>query len=199
MWKGEAMTCSRVQEILPDYAVELLDRRLQAAVDAHLAICAGCRRELEAQERALELVTTLGGRTPAAGLFHAVRNEIESGRARQERPGWLAWFNFLPVRVAATGLAMASVALALLAPIGGPLLPPVPDLHPGPRVQGGQVARGPLAHSIRQHARSAADGPLADRVAWEAMAQLAESEEDRERRELSQPRREGVRPRSDAR
>ncbi len=174
------MNCSRVREILPDFSVELLDRRTHQGVEAHLALCDGCRRELRALDQTMELVRTQGALEPPPGLFNAIRNQIEAGQVAQDRPVWWAWFNRPPVRFLSMGIAMASVAIALFIPLGQPHLPPTPDPHAGGSI--GQLARGPLAHSIRQHARASAAGPLADRMAWEAMAQLADAEERRSRR-----------------
>jgi hypothetical protein len=172
------MHCSRVRELLPDYSVELLGAAAQRAVDAHLALCDGCRRELRALDATMELVADQGFREPPAGLFNALRNRIEAGELVQERQPWWGFFSRKPVRVLAMGFAMATVAVAFLLPIAqGPGLPPSPGLHPA-GVMGAASARGPLANSIRAHAQAAAESPLADRVALEAMAQLAAPERD---------------------
>jgi hypothetical protein len=68
---------------------------------------------------------------------------------------------------------VAALAFALLAPAG-------PNGMPAPIPLVDTTTSGPtstaLAGSIRQHAISAGDGPLTDRVAWEAMAQLVTQE-----------------------
>jgi anti-sigma factor RsiW len=168
------MKCSQIRDLLPDYTVELLDARVSARVDAHLAGCETCRGELRALEATTELVETFGTRTPPPGLFNGVRNRIEAGgRAQQSRPWW-AWLYSRPARVAAMSMAMASVVLGLLMPIqNGASLPSEPDLHTG----GDAVTTTALAGSIRQHAMSAGEGPLTDRVAWEAMAQLVQDQD----------------------
>jgi anti-sigma factor RsiW len=167
------MICSRVQELLPDYSVELLSNREQQAVKAHLDGCPACSTELHAMESVVALVETYGVRQPPPGLFNAVRNRIEAGDVRQQRPFWWAFFSSGPARTAALGTAMAAVALGLVLPTGpNTALPPQPGLHTV--IGGGMSASGELGGSIRRHALSAAEGPLADRVAWEAMVQLAE-------------------------
>lgn len=178
MSKELTMQCSRVNELLPDHSVELLDASTRRAVERHLELCDGCRRELRLLESVVALVEEHGSRTPPPGLFHAVRNRIETGEVPQQRPAWWAWLYARPARAAAMGLAMGAVAMGLFLPVGPThSLPPV-GLHPTP-ISGGLVASGELATSIRQHAMAAGEGPLADRVAWEAMAQLAMQERSR--------------------
>jgi anti-sigma factor RsiW len=165
------MECTHVRELLPDYSVDLVGGRQRREMAAHLEICADCAGELRALNEAMTLVERYGALEPPAGLFNAVRNRIESGEVVRERPAWWFWFNTRPARGLAMGLAMGAVALGLLMPVqtlktGNPL--PMANTY-----RGGAVASGELANSIRQHAMSAAEGPLADRVAWEAMAQIA--------------------------
>jgi len=166
------MECSRIRDLLPDYSVEMLDVRKHREVDAHLQVCADCRGELQALDAVMALVETHGALEPPAGLFNGVRNRIESGDFVRQRPAWWAVFLTRPARAGAMGLAMGAVVLGLVVPTGpsSQVHRPLP-LNPG--VGMGSVATGELGNSIRQHAMSAAEGPLADRVAWEAMAQLA--------------------------
>lgn len=167
------MDCSQVRDLLPDYSVEMLADRQRLAIDQHLGGCAECRAELRALDAVGDLVAEFGVRTPPPGLFNAVRNQIESGVV-QERPAWWAFLLSRPARAGAMGLAMASVALGLLMPVGQAPIPTI-DVHPG---NGPGVANSALAQSIRQHAISAAEGPLSDRVAWEAVAQLVTQDKD---------------------
>jgi anti-sigma factor RsiW len=154
--------------LLPDLSVELLDSRLRREVTAHLDACELCSRELRELESVVCLVERYGSVEPPPGLFNAVRNRIESGEVRRERPFWWAWMYSRPARAAAMGLATGAVVLGLVVPAGPPPIPS-PSIHPEPA---GTVSTA-LASSIRQHAISASEGPLTDRVAWEAMAQLA--------------------------
>jgi len=173
------MNCSRIQDLLPDYAVELLDARTRATVESHLELCAECRAELRAQDAVMELVATHGVRQPPPGLFNAVRNRIESGDVVRERAPWWAWIYSGPARVAAMGMATAAVAVAVLMPTGKPASTiHALDMHP---VSRGAVSTSAMASSIRQHAMSAGEGPLTDRVAWEAMAQLVAQDKEREK------------------
>lgn len=166
------MDCSRTRDLLPDYSVEILDVRTHREVDAHLQICADCRKELRVLDSVMTLVETHGALEPPVGLFNGVRNRIEAGDFVRQRPAWWVVFLTRPARIGAMGLAMGAVALGLVMPTGpsSQVHAPLP-LNPDSGVS--SVASGELGNSIRQHAMSASEGPLADRVAWEAMAQLA--------------------------
>lgn len=166
------MDCSRIRDLLPDYSVEILDGRTHRQVDAHLQLCADCREELRLMDEVMTLVETHGVRQPPVGLFNGVRNRIEAGDFVRERPAWWSVFLTKPARVAAMGLAMGAVVLGLVVPTGpSGTHAPLPLMNADQGL--GSVASGELRNSIRQHAMSAGEGPLADRVAWEAMAQLA--------------------------
>jgi len=154
----------------------MLDARTNQAVDAHLASCAACRHELDTLNSVVSLVEEYGVRQPPAGLFNAVRNRIESGEMVRDRPAWWAWFYSRPARGLAMGAAMAAVALGLVLPVSGPTISRL-DPHPtGPSV-GGSVAS-----SIGEHLQSVGEGPLTDRVAYEALVQLNNQEEENRQR-----------------
>jgi len=172
------MKCAEVQNLLPDYSVHLLDVPVHQSVEAHLQLCADCRRELAAQDAAMALVAEYGALEPPPGLFNAVRNRIEGGEFSRERPAWWAFLFTRPARVAAMGLAMGAVAFGLLAPIPQAESPVASRsiVLEEPATSARPLAMGSLASSIRQHALAAGQGSLADRVAWEAMAQLVSQE-----------------------
>jgi hypothetical protein len=149
----------------------MLDGRQQRQVDAHLDGCADCREELRILNAVVCLVEEHGALNPPVGLFNGVRNRIEAGDFVRERPAWWAIFMTKPARVGAMAMAMGAVVLGLVMPTG-----PATRVHPPLPMNGtgvGSMASGELASSVRQHAMSAVEGPLADRVAWEAMAQIA--------------------------
>jgi anti-sigma factor RsiW len=171
------MNCAWVQNRLADYSVGMLDERTTASVRMHVAACSECERELETLNSVVALVEEYGVRQPPAGLFNAVRNRIESGEIVRERPAWWAWFYSRPARGLAMGSAMAAVVLGLLAPVSQPVITGLPLNPGGVSVTG--TASNDLEHSIRQHALSATEGPLTDRVAYEALAQLASQEESK--------------------
>ncbi|MFN3650449.1 MAG: anti-sigma factor family protein [Armatimonadota bacterium] len=168
------MLCSQVRELLPDYSVEILDGRAHQQVASHLELCADCRAELTAMDSVMAMVEELGVRQPPPGLFNAVRNRIESGEVTRERPAWWAWIYSRPARGLAMGMAAAALALGLLVPVGPSDIPPL-SIHEG--AGRGSMTSSALAQSIRQHAMSAGEGPVTDRVAYEAMAQLASQDE----------------------
>jgi len=174
------MMCSQVQDLLPDYSVEMLDGRTSREVRAHLSECAGCRRELKAMDDVVALVEQYGAVSPPVGLFNGVRNQIEAGTVTREKPAWWAVFLTRPARVAAMGMAMGAVALGLFLPTSPTATIDFVPVHGG-QAAVGSVASSELAGSIRQHAMSAGEGPLADRVAWEAMAQLVTQDREKEK------------------
>lgn len=170
------MSCRHVQELLADYSVGILEAREHREVETHLASCAACREELRIMDAAVALVERHGVRQPPPGLFNAVRNRIEAGDVRQERPAWWwLWLNSTPARVSGMTVAVAAVAAGFLMPVQTPEVPSIP-VHVSAGV--GSVANNDLGNSIRQHAMAHMEGPLADRVAWEAMAQLVTTGED---------------------
>ena len=168
------MDCTRVRDLLPDYSVEMLDGRMRTAVAEHLAVCADCRRELALQESVMTLVEAQGFREPPPGLFNAVRNHIEAGGVAQDARPWWSFVYNRPARALAMSMAVGALALGILLPVNNPRIPSG-TIHSAPLIRG-NTASSELANSIRQHAMSASDGPLADRVAWEAMAQLVTQE-----------------------
>jgi predicted anti-sigma-YlaC factor YlaD len=163
------MDCSGIRDLLPDYSVQMLSRRTHREVEEHLSACAGCRRELEIMDSVVDLIEAHGSLEPPVGLFNGVRNRIESGVVTRERPPWWALFFTVPARAAAMGLAMAAVAFGLWMPASNPTQSPALAMDGTDQLR---VSSSELGNSIRQHAMTAAEGPLSDRVAWEAMAQL---------------------------
>lgn len=182
------MLCKEVSELLPDFSVGMVGDRQAAAIQGHLNGCAGCRAELQALEQVPVLIEQFGAVQAPEGLFDAVRHQIVSGQAVQDRPWWFIFFG-RPARAAAMGLSVASVALGLLLPVGRVSQVPRVELHPAPIYgsAGSARASSELANSIRQHAMNAGDGSLNDRVAWEAMAQLVTQESPRAGRRRLEP------------
>jgi hypothetical protein len=164
------MECPRVRDLLADYSVEMLEARQQRQVDAHLDGCADCREELRILNAVVVLVEEHGALNPPVGLFNGVRNRIEAGDFVRERPAWWAIFLTPPARAGAMAMAMGAVVLGLVVPTGPSRVQQPLPIHV---TETSSMASGDLASSIRQHAMSAVEGPLADRVAWEAMAQIA--------------------------
>lgn len=174
------MNCNRVRDLLPDYSMDMLEGRERHDVQTHLAACEECRTELRAQDAVVALIEEHGARQPPPGLFNAVRNTIEAGTVVRERAPWWSFIYTGPARVAAMSFALGALALGIFLPVGSPFGPGSLPLHIH---EGAPIATNAVASSIRQHALSATEGPLADRVAWEAMAQLVQDDDDRDRQQ----------------
>jgi hypothetical protein len=149
------MTCDRAQDLFSDYIEGALDRPLANSMEAHLAGCLACQREIDALRATWEDLEALPLVAPPPGLVEqtlaAIHREQEAAQRPPAEPvSWLAWLRSLsPVRVAlASSLATLIVAGALLYPrvaydgFGfGTLLPapprdpmPSPAAAPRPRV-----------------------------------------------------------------
>lgn len=174
------MNCNKVRDLLPDYSMDMLDGRERQDVQSHLGACGDCRAELHAQDAVVALIEEHGARQPPPGLFNGVRNAIESGAVVRERVPWWSFIYTGPARAAAMSMALGALALGIFLPVGSPVSKVELPLHIH---AGAPIATTALASSIRQHALSATEGPLADRVAWEAMAQLVAEDDERERQQ----------------
>jgi hypothetical protein len=101
----------QAQRLLPWYANHTLDAGEAAAVEAHLAGCAECRADLEA-ERALALqVANL--KVDAGSGWEAMRERIESRGPRAARGGAIAMRPFLGRPVPLGWALAAQVAIAV--------------------------------------------------------------------------------------
>lgn len=106
------LTCNDVMERLGDLADGALEEAEASALARHLASCAACRHELEA-ERELRAATRAlpGSVAPDRDLWPEIADRIEAGRVVHGRFGWpLA----LPVRRLATAAAAAVVLAAVV-------------------------------------------------------------------------------------
>jgi len=71
------MNCQQCRERLPDYLDEALEAAERAQISAHLAACAGCRRELEELRKVAALVGSLDELPVPGGFLQGVRARIE--------------------------------------------------------------------------------------------------------------------------
>ena len=74
-----------IEALLAAYALDAVDEDEVAAVDRHLAECAGCRRELAAHREAAVLLADEGTPSPA-GVWERIRAEIDQPTPRPELP-----------------------------------------------------------------------------------------------------------------
>jgi len=88
------MECVRVVERIADYSAGALGAREREAVEAHLAACTACRRELERLGQVMALVERYAALEPPADLWRGVATAIEGGRAPAGwRSLWAGWLS----------------------------------------------------------------------------------------------------------
>ncbi|MBI3909339.1 MAG: zf-HC2 domain-containing protein [Armatimonadetes bacterium] len=158
------MDCTRMVALIPDYSANALTARERGEVEDHLAACEPCRREVRRLEQVLALAEQYGALEPPAGMWNAIAARLTREPSRSGFHAFVDWLLGRRLRTAWAGAAtIAAVAGLWLALRSGPV-PPT-----GPNVPADFAIRA----MIRQHALSSADSPLADRVAWEAVAELS--------------------------
>ena len=116
------MQCDRIQSWLADYAVGGLKPSARAAVEAHLAQCPACRRELAALRNTAQLVGDLGLDEPPADLWRRIEREIAATPQRLSLGERLRAWQAQQAggrRSAPLGWAVA-VAVLVLAAFAGP-------------------------------------------------------------------------------
>jgi anti-sigma factor RsiW len=135
------MQCDRAQEFFSDFLDQTIDRPLAVAVEAHLAECSGCRRELEALQSTCELLSAMPEvEPPADGAWQVMRElqklRVEQWEAQRARtPSLLDRLRALNPLSVAMGAGLATLVFA-----GGMLLTPGPD-HTGNRFDGRGAAK----------------------------------------------------------
>jgi hypothetical protein len=113
----------------------------EAAAAAHLAACAGCRRELATLQRVLGAVDDAGMEPFEAppGFERTAWARLEPS-LRRERRGWISWLVMSPAPLA---LAAAVILLVGVSFLAGRMFPTAPD-------GGGSAATGRSADQIRE-------------------------------------------------
>ena len=112
------MNCRSVRRRLSEYLDGEVPAPRQAAIAAHLEVCAGCRDELEAMRRAGEALKTLSAVEAAPDLTGDLRRRLAAPAARRLRVGWVG-----AAAVAAVGIAIGCLLW---------LSPPEPAPRPAP-------------------------------------------------------------------
>src|SRR5689334_13118693 len=81
-------THEQADELLPWYATGQLDDRERSLVEAHLAGCAECRRQLAAEQR---LIDELQADTPEVdeGGWARLRSRIATPAPKEQRRNWI--------------------------------------------------------------------------------------------------------------
>jgi Putative zinc-finger len=106
--------CHRVEPMLDDLADGQLTAAERRRVEAHLATCAGCRRQLASLEALLEQVDALPrSLPPGADLWPAVAARL-TARPRRAASAWPAWLR--QAAAAVVFMALGGALSQLLAP-----------------------------------------------------------------------------------
>jgi hypothetical protein len=85
--------CARVRAHLGDHLEGDLDLRTRVSVDAHLAACEDCAKELRELRSTIALVRSLPAPQPEPGIADAVMERIDAGEGRTARrlPVAISW------------------------------------------------------------------------------------------------------------
>lgn len=159
------MRCRRAQQMMTTAVDGELEPRRRRALDAHVAACESCRRELAATERMLSVLEALPMEAVVAeGLEQATLRRVRLAAAEEEERARAKWWRaWLPV----PAVALATAAVAVLAfgvlrystGVSGPS-----GVTQSPRSHEDRVARAPAAASTpsptaRAEAPKAVDRP----------------------------------------
>jgi hypothetical protein len=111
------MNCRGIRRRLSEYLDGELPAPQQAAIAAHLEVCAGCREEAEGFRRAGEALRTLSAVEVAPDLTTDLHRRLAAPAARRSRLGWAS-----AAAVAAVGIAIGCLVwLSPPPPAPGPL------------------------------------------------------------------------------
>lgn len=147
--------------MLADYISNVLRSGQRRWIEAHLAECSECAKELRALDGVLALIdANTPMQEPPKGLWNGVANRIASPQAPRRSLGhWLT----TPLQLAGVGAAAMAVILAII--LGGPQNDPVVP-----------VRMASSNEYIQGHALYAAQAPLADRVSYLSLISSDESQ-----------------------
>jgi hypothetical protein len=121
------MRCGRAQQMMTAAVDGELTPRRRAALDAHLAGCETCRRELAGTERVLSVLETLPMEAfVGEGLEQATLRRVRHAAAEEvdspARRWWTSWFPLPAVAIATAAVAVLAVGVVTYSPDGGPAL-----------------------------------------------------------------------------
>lgn len=152
------MECAKVQNLLSEYSVGLIEGKQQVDIEEHIAACPECAAELEKIRKVMLLVDDLSEKEPPTGLWNGVYNRIAEPQEKRRKVGGL----FGRRMGLSAGLAAAALAgIMMLSRVNSPT--PVPVYAESEYVQG--------------HAVYAVHDALADQVALNSVAALADRDQ----------------------
>lgn len=159
------MECSRVQSLISEYSVGLVEGRQKSLIEEHLASCPECMAELKKLERVMLLVDGLDLREPPVGLWNGVYNRITAPEAEPERVR--TWQQIRDMvrrrtRIWSAGVAAAALAVMML----------LTHAH-NPGVDSTYAA----SEYVQGHAIYASQDVLADQTSLQSVAALADREQ----------------------
>lgn len=161
------MECERVANLLPEYSVGALTARQRDGIEAHLAGCAACRRELGALEATERLLCTLPAMEPSRALWPGISEAI---RARGVRAPW--WRRVLAPPRRGWTVAIAAAVMVLVLAVG--ILPN----RTGTPTQLTYQPDPESAVYAEWYAAAAWNSPLADRSAMAVTLAYAPAQEE---------------------
>jgi|GEM_PF-1146470 len=157
------MKCDKVQNLLSEYNDGLLDWKHAAEVEAHIAKCAECARELRLLRASWSMVVEhVQSVEPPVGLWNGIYNRIiseEEHPARAWWPGALRSLRTAGAMVVTVGLVVGILYGTVFAPQGR-----IASMDP----ESAEYAQG--------HAIYAGQAPLADRVSYGSIVAASVSE-----------------------
>jgi len=158
------MNCSRVRNTLSEYIDGVLAPSIQYAVEAHLAACAPCRAECEAQRRMARVLMEMPRRQLGPEFDAALQSRLRELDAaprraslldRLRRGGTRAWSPVL------APLAIAGLAVALWRPVMAPPTP-VPTIPTSPLANRTYVTQMVAAHQTLDRLRDVPESEAVD-------------------------------------
>jgi len=158
------MKCEKVQNLISEYSVGLVEGGPRAEMEAHLAACPACGAEREKLEHVMALVDGLEPKSPPVGLWNGVYNRITSPLPGLEQVSmWQKARDVFSRRATGWSVGFATAVLAAVLLFAHIHNPGVDSTYASEYVQG--------------HAIYAGRELLADQAALQSVAALADREQ----------------------